>query len=387
MNIKTLVKELWGHAVNRCRPIKENTVYFDSFHGHYSDNPKYISEKLHALAPDVQIVWSCSSLGKETAPDYAKKVEFRSKEYYEYINTAKVVVDNHTGLREFGFRKSRNILLEKFANRKGQLCIATWHGTPLKKIGCDLLPQGQYCMPTSADYMVAGCKFTADAFSGAFCMDQQKVRLYGTPRNDILFQKNIDTDSLKEKLGLPLNKKMVLFAPTFRDKAADGVRQLALLDIPRLLEKLDAVLGGEHVFVTRMHHYVFEMMGDSPLLKELKKHTVDGNVGDDMAEYLACTDVLITDYSSSFFDFALTGKPCFLFVPDKAEYLRDRGVYLDFCALPFPMAETMDDLLVKIETFEPETYRGAVKDYLESIGNVEDGQASQRIVEDILAFL
>jgi len=387
VKIKTLVRELLGHAVNKCRPIKENTVYFDSFHGHYSDNPKYISEKLHALAPDVKIVWSCSSLGKETAPDYAKKVEFRSKEYYEYVNTAKVVVDNHTGLREFGFRKRRSILLEKFADRKGQLCISTWHGTPLKKIGCDLLPTGQYCMPTSADYMVAGCRFTADAIASAFCMDHRDIRLYGTPRNDILFRQDVDTESLKEKLKLPLGKKIVLFAPTFRDNAEDGVRQLELLDVPRLLEKLDAVFGGEHVFVTRMHHYIFEKMGDSPLIKELKKHTVDGNVGDDMAEYLACTDILITDYSSSFFDFALTYKPCFLFVPDQEEYLRDRGVYLDFDALPFPMAETMDDLLSKIEGFKPEIYRAAVKDYLESIGNVESGQASQRIVEDILAFL
>ena len=386
MEFQTMVKELYGHVANRFRPIKENTVFFDSFHGRYSDNPKYISEKLHEMAPNVKIVWSCAGQMKNW-PDYIETVGFRSKVYYEYVNTAKVVVDNHTGLREFGFRKRRYVLLEKFAKRNGQLCISTWHGTPLKKIGRDILPTPRDYMPTSANYMAAGCQYTADMLSQAFCFEKSKIMMCGTPRNDLLFKQNIEVDKLKEKLGLPLDKKVVLFAPTYRDHVEAGIKQLELLDIPALLQKLDDHMGAEYVFVTRVHHYVLDRIQDEKLLKTLKERAIDGNVGDDMAEYLACTDVLITDYSGSLFDFAITGKPCFLFVPDKAEYLRDRGLYLDFDDLPFPMAEKFDDLLGAIEKFSPKAYGEAVDAFQTRIGNVEDGQASLRIVEEILAFL
>ena len=115
---------------------------------------------------------------------------------------------------------------------------------------------------------------------------------------------------------------------------------------------------------------------------------INGNIGDDMAEYLACTDILITDYSSSMFDFALTGKPCFLFAPDREHYeKKERGFYLDYDSLPFPISYTNEELIKNIQKFDDAAYRERVLRFLEEIGNVEDGKASERIAQCIVHFI
>ena len=107
-----------------------------------------------------------------------------------------------------------------------------------------------------------------------------------------------------------------------------------------------------------------------------------------MAEYLACADVLLTDYSSSMFDFALTGRPCFLFAPDREHYeKRERGFYMSYDALPFPASYTGGELLEKIKTFDKESYKQKIAKFLAAIGDAEDGRASERITRCIIHFI
>ena len=381
------IKKLFRTIYYRLLPIIRNTVFFESFCGQYNDNPKYVSEELHRVAPDVNIVWSVSSRGHELPPNYVKTVENGTKEFYKYLYRAQVTVDNHTVLATFGFLPFKMPILDFLVKRKKQLCISTWHGTPLKKIGKDTVKRKNVCFCTPTDYCVAGCNFTADIMEETYYL-KDKVKMYGTPRNDILVNNNIDMVELKKKLGLPTDKKVVLFAPTFRDDfQMSGLYQMNTLDINNILKHLEEKFSGEFVFVFRVHHTVVERI-DNSILEKYGDKIVTGNIGDDMAEYLLCSDVLLTDYSSSFFDYALMERPVFLYMPDKEHYGNvERGFYMDLDELPFPQAETEEQLLESIKNFSDTEYKEEIKRFLIKLGNFEDGKASSRVVEDIVSHI
>lgn len=369
-------------------PVIENTVFFDSFLGRYSDNPKYVSEELHRIMPGAQIVWSISDKSRETPPNYVRTVQYGSKEYYIYALNSEAVVDNHMGFRTFGFRNFQSRILKWLLKKPGQLAVATWHGTPLKKIGKDQLHRPAKSFLTGIDYCVYGCDVTLDSVGGAFFVTDI-MRPYGTPRNDKLVNgtDNEELAAIKDKLGLPADKSIILYAPTFRKNTElSGLTQVKDLGIERLLFTLKEKFDKDFVFVFRAHHSVLEKLKASGEFD--KENIIDGNIGDDMTEYMECADVLLTDYSSSMFDFALTDKPCFLYVPDLDHYRDDeRGMYLDFDSLPFPSGVSRDELYTAICTFDSAKYIQTKNAFLASINNIEKGEASYRIAKDIADHL
>lgn len=392
-------KALWGILYGHCK-ISRKTVLFQSFFGMYNDNPKYVSEELRKRYPEIDIIWVISEKNKSELPSYVKTVEYQSREYYKWTYKAAVLVDNMAGVRHHtasdNFIKGAiHKIIRLFApqRRKRQYNISTWHGTPLKRLGQDRFDQQQSeakRIQGSCDYMVAGCEFTAKAIKQAHFREFDiPVKMYGTPRNDILLEEWVDIKGLKSRLGLPVDKKIILFAPTYRDDSVEnsGVTQMHNLDFKALFLSLNKRFGGEWCFVFRLHHVVITQIDIDKLLKEFGDNFVNGNSGD-MAEYLACSDVLLTDYSSSMFDFALTAKPCFLYAPDKQHYENDvRGVYFSMDKLPFPISLDSGGLIADIENFEYDKYRENVSGFLAELGNVEDGRASQRIVGDIKYFI
>lgn len=386
------LKKLWICFVNRLLPVRKKTILFYSFSGQFNDNPKAIFEKLYQREPKLNIVWVTSSKTIETFPSYVQTVENESKDYYRNLMRAQIVVDNYVGLRlstENGFleRFRRRIFVKK---RKSQLCISTWHGTPLKRIGIDALSgsERKACYYTCSDYIVAGCNLTKNALESAY-YHSVPVKMYGTPRNDILLDKTVDVTRVKEKLGVAKNYKVVLFAPTFRNSVEySGVKQMSEWDFEKLFSALQKRFGGEWCFVFRVHHMVLKAIDVEGIAAKYGGRILNGNLHDDMAEYLLCADVLISDYSGSIFDYALTGKPCFLLAPDREHYEKsERGFYLDYDKLPFPMAANSEELNDKIAVFDGQKYKEGVKTFLSEIGNVEDGRAAERIVDDVLDFI
>lgn len=388
-----ILKVVWG-IVSLHIPIKKNVVCFDSFGGQYNDNPKYVSEELHRQCPNITIVWNHSGKGKDILPNYVKIVDNSTYKGRMIFNTAQVVVDNHTGIRS-GMCYKNNIIQNIFyklknIKRKGQLCISTFHGTPLKRIAMDEPgAHTNFVFYSSTNYVLSGCKYTSECFRTAF-ENTTEIREYGTPRNDIFFNDKISVNNLKLKLGLPLDKKVVLYAPTFRnDTEISGVIQIKSIDFTKLFLALSDTFGGQWCFVFRAHNLVqqkinFDLLQKNNPMVEL----INGNQHDDMAEYLKCTDILITDYSASMFDFALTQRPCFLYAPDVNEYGRsERGFYRNIKSLPFPVATDFKDLIEAIVQFDKERYAHKVCHLLDEIGNMEDGKATKRVVEDILAFI
>ena len=192
-------------------------------------------------------------------------------------------------------------------------------------------------------------------------------------------------------MNLPLDYKVVLYAPTFRKNIDfSGIAQMKELDIPELIESLSKVIGGERwCFVFRAHNLVMQKIDFTSISKSNSNVLlINGNLHDDMAEYLKCADVLITDYSASMFDFALTRKPCFLYVPDVDEYgSNERGFYTQIEALPFPIARNSKELISAVELYNDVEYKIKIDHLLVEMGNVEDGNASKRVVKDILSFI
>lgn len=373
------------------RPIIKNTVLFRSFMGQYNDNPKYVSEELHRRCPDIKIVWTVGNGKRESFPDYAELVELESAEYIKYVSRAEAVVDNYSGCRSRFVRDNsiiKRVLLSHICRRRnGQLNISTWHGTPLKHISLDepVFKKAKHARAyLNTDILIAGCKLTADAFSTALDW-HEPVLMCGTPRNDILFDG--DKEQMKKKLGLPLDKKIILFAPTFRDNVEmSGIDQLQSMNFEKLFEALNEKFGGEWSFVFRSHNLVMKQIQENGL--RVNTDIINGNEHEDMAEYLVCADVLLTDYSSSMFDFSLMGKPCFLYTPDIINYRsNERGFYFDIACAPFPISETVDGLLENITMFDSDKYSDDVKLFLDSIGNTENGTAAQQITDKIIEHI
>ena len=221
-----------------------------------------------------------------------------------------------------------------------------------------------------------------EIFENAFinCMP---VKLLGTPRTDILFDRDENRKKrIKEKLGLPIEKKVVLYAPTYRNNPDDsGITQLKLIEIDKLLEELKSKFDGDWVFVFRLHNMVLLKIDVNQLYRKYGDLVINGNSFDDMAEYLYCADVLISDYSGCVFDIALTSKPCFLFAHDRKHYEDvERGVYFSINEFPYTFSDTFDDLVSCIQNYNYLDADAKRKDFLLKIGNIEDGKASERIL-------
>lgn len=374
-------------------PVKKNTALFWGLGGQYNDNAKYISLCLHEKKPDIQIIWAISAKNRDRYPDYIKTIKEGSLKFWSLSARAQLVVDYATGMRmDTVFSNTWwGAWLTKLSCRRRpqQYCISTWHGTPLKRIGFDSLEDRSAGRKgrSSADYVLAGCSYTKQCLESAFPF-VAPVKLYGTPRNDILFG-GANVNGLKNKLHLPQDKKIVLFAPTYRnDVDSSGLSQMEQIDFVRLFDELERRFGGEWVFVFRVHQMVLLNIDTASLAAKYGDRIVDGNVGDDMMEYLVCADMLITDYSSCFFDYALTGRPCFLYAPDREYYEKvERGFYMDYDELPFPKAYTAEELIDDIRSFDSASYEKNVKEFLQALGNVEDGHAADRVVDDIIHFI
>ncbi len=367
-------------------PLKKDTIFFQSFGGQYNDNPKYISEYLHEHYPNYKLVWGIDEkkCNISDIPKYIKIVKMNSIEYYKYAVRSKVVVENMNGIVGFVSEKSRKILPKLF-KRKNQLNISTWHGIPLKYIGLDEIKDKNKDIKyiyTSSDYISSGSSYSYEIFKKSFY--PTKIKNNGSPRVDILFEKNNDNlKNLKLKLGIPYYKKVVLYAPTFRNTAKEsGIVQLNEMDIPRLLECLKNRFGGEWCFVFRAHHVV---------LTEVKLEKLDDNIilgfdHDDMNEYMAITDVLITDYSGCMFDYMLTKRPCFLYTNDKKDYImNNRKLYFDMKTLPYESVCTPDELYRAITNYKHN--EKIIESFLNKIGNNEDGKSSKIISDEIDRFM
>lgn len=360
--------------VFNCFPIKNNKIFLYSYYGsQYGCSPKYISEYLVENYPDkYDIVWAFNDVNSRDNINGIRKVKIMSLKYFYESCTSKVIITN--------FRTT-----EMFKKRKDQYYIQTWHSSlrlkQIEKDAEDTLPKHYVKMAKSdskkLDLLLSGCKFSTDTFKRVFWYEGE-IFEYGTPRNDILLR---NTDKLKtrikDKLKIDRNKKVILYAPTFRK---NNDLKVYNIDYSIIINKLSEKFGGEWIFLVKLHPHLISKS------KELVygENVIDITSYDDIQELLGISDILVSDYSSLMFDFGLTNKPCFLYIPDVDKYTKgDRKLYFDINELPFIPVKNNNEFIKEIDSFNEVKYKEKLDEFFAKIGSFESGQCCKELEKKI----
>lgn len=387
--IGDLAANLFAHIL----PVDKKCVYVYNILDGYNDSVKYVVEELHRHHPEYQIIWDCAqSMTMKDVPSYITQVRRGSSEAAYYQARAFLCLDSYIGLYTWLYQKRdtrKRIAAKlklKMRKRSGQIHISTFHGVVYKYIGAKRYGEHvkDYAFTTSCDYLILGNRFEEPIYQEAYPGEYQ-FRFLGKANTDILF----DTErknSLKQKLKLPVDKKLFLYAPTFRDWCVEdgGLTQMRQINLPELLDLLQKKFGGEWVFGFRVHHYVQEQMESDAFVLSNEGTIINCNQHDDMAEYMSCCDAFMTDYSSSVLDVMQTEKPCFLYANDEKEYMEKRGgLYFSLHDFPYPIVRNKQELLDAVRSYDRKSIDSNRKAFLERIGNVSDGHSAARIVDFI----
>lgn len=372
-------------------PVNRNKFYFRAYNGQYSDNPKYISQKLHEIKPDTEIYWELSDASKRNdLPDYIKVVN-QGTIYQCYVkNRCRYIVETGMGYYLDYKPKRLSYLIKKFIlTNKKQFNLSTWHGTPIKCIGAQIKGYESWNKDnviTTSNGVLSGSSYLTSIIKKAFVGICPILEL-GTPRTDILFKRTEKQKSdLKKKLEIPCEKKVILYAPTFRNTIEDsGITQLKMMDIPVLLNVLEKKFNGKWVFVMRAHPLIQDTVNEFVQKLNMADRFISGNKYEDMMEYLSIADILLTDFSSSAYDFSVVDRPCFLYAHDRVEYeSNDRGIYELMSFLPYHFSDTFEDLLTSIKDYDHEQADKRRQAFLKKIVCREDGRAAERAVSLLL---
>lgn len=377
-NKNTLYKLAYYHRYLKM-PIKENVVLFETFMAkNYSDSPKYIYEALNKMYPGkYECVWAIN--GKHDIPYGAKTIKRFSFQYAYYCAISKYLVFNVR--QPLWFRK-----------REGQVFLETWHGTPLKRLVFDQeevtsaspkYKEQFYKQRKEWDYLVSANPFSSKTFRSCF-MYEGKMLEYGYPRNDILYasDKEERAKCLKEKLGIPLDKKTILYAPTWRDDEHYGKGEYKFT-LALDLKKMKTMLEKDYVLLLRTHHYIADKIDTTGL----EGFMYNLSTYDDISEIYLITDICITDYSSVFFDFANLKRPILFYTYDIEKYKNQlRGFYIDMnTEVPGPLLYTSEeviDAILHIDKIQ-KRYQKRYDEFYDRFCCFDDGHASENIVKEV----
>ncbi len=378
-NKKAFHKFVYIHIFLK-RPIKKKWIIFESFFGKsYSDNPKYIYEFISANYPGkYKCIWIVNKR-KTNIPFRHKKVKRFSLRYYYYLARCGYIVFN-----------SRQPV--RTVKRDGTVFLQTWHGTPLKKLVFDIddissatpkYKQQVYKQSRAWDYLIAANDFSSETFKRCFLFDKTILKT-GYPRNDILHSPDREQIAaiIRNRLGIPKEKKTILYAPTWRDDEFYAKGQYKF-ELQLNLDLLRKELSDDYVILIRMHYFI----ADSLDLSAMFGFAYNVSKYNDISELYLVSDILITDYSSVFFDFANLMRPMLFFTYDLERY-RDvlRGFYIDIeKEVPGPLVYTSEELIDAIKGIGSieKKYRDRYKEFYNRFCGWEDGQASKKVVESV----
>jgi CDP-glycerol glycerophosphotransferase len=359
-------------------PVKRGVAVFESHMGrHYSDSPKYIFEAAREAGLDrlgLRPVWSYRQSPRGFPAD-ATLVRRESWRYYYALARAEYWIDNQ------GFPR-------QFTRRRDTTYIQTWHGTPLKLMGFDApsleranaaTRRVHQAMLSRWSALTVPSEYFVETFVRSYRYEGRLVR-HGLPRNDLLVR-GVDQDwvrAKKRELNLPEDRTLVLYCPTFRDRARRLGKEF---DLAVDLDVFQRELAGEAFLMVRTHYL------DS--YKVPVRYTpVAANVSGypDVTELMLVADVLVTDYSSVMFDFANTGKPMVFFAYDYDDYARDeRGTYVDLPDVaPGPIVTDTPALVEALRDIDSShaAFRDRYAAFRERFCAYETGRASEHVVKE-----
>lgn len=356
-------------------PLAEDLVLFESFLGKaYAGNPRYIYEALLRSRPDLRCVWAYN--GKARIPGDPKVVTRGSAEYYQLLAQAKYRVNN---IRfPVNGRKAETVYFQ------------TWHGTPLKRLSFDIEVSGGpeveardslYRESRAWSCLLSENRYCSEVLPRAFRYEG-KVLEIGYPLTDVLLNPAVDRASQARALGLPEGKRFILYAPTWRDNKAIAAWQHEF-DLNLDLAVVASGLPSDCVLLIKAHHLVAEKLDHASLPDNVR----DMSHVEDVNDLCIVADVLVTDYSSVFFDFAVTGRTVLFYCYDLDQYAAEtRGLYLDMhTELPGPIVRTTAQLVHELADIDALNARYAerYKAFQQRFCSLNDGQVSRRVVAEV----
>ena len=349
--------------------VNDKKILVMSFGGRkYDDSPKEVYEALKKdpFFADYDIVWGF--LAPEKFKHLGlKTVKVDTFKFYIYALSSRIWINNSSVERGLNLRRSNTIEFN------------TWHGTPIKKLGDDINTQMAYRRKKRKIGTVRYCsqsEYDREIFSRLFKTDISNIIISDLPRNDNLAHTaNSEIDDIGLKLNIPKDKKIILYAPTFREYSRDALNNCVLYP-PIDFKKWKKELGNEYVLLFRAHYEVVKAL-------DIKNDSFIMDVSDwpQLSELIKISDILISDYSSIYFDYAITEKPMFNFSYDYEEYLEKRGTYIDLRKeLPCKVNLNEDTLIEEIKTFNYEEYCKKTIKFKEKYAPYA-GQATYKVIE------
>lgn len=374
------------HLFILCNRVDKKMILFESNLGrNYSGNPRFIYEDMVARGLDQ--VYRCYFILEDvntSLPGNGKKVKRISLKYFYLFAKA-------------GFWVSDTRMPSYLKKRKDTVYIQTWHGTPLKKLALDMdqvTMAGEKSLEDykkkfeqnskTWDYLISQNSYSSGIFRRAFAFKKEILEI-GYPRNDILLQKNNPRAilELKSKLKLPVDKKVILYAPTWRDNEHHGTltyKFSSQIDYSYLQEKL----ASEYIIIVKAHYLVGEQLD----FASYKGFLYQFDATYDIAELYLVADMIVTDYSSVMFDYSLLRRPMFFYTYDLEQYKDSlRGFYFDFMEeAPGPIVTTTEQLVHEIQNYDLRSYVVKYNAFIKKYNHADCGDASKRVVDLIRSY-
>lgn len=370
----------YNTIISTLMPIKKDLIVFESNVGKsVSDSPKVIYDKLKEYNNQYQIVWVNNKQYPFNDPNVIS-VKRLSPEYYYYLSRAKFWINNQN-------------FPHYITKPKDTVYIQTWHGTPLKKMLNDVDhfagKDSNYKKRVNKaikywDYLVSPSFYASECFRSAFEFHKEILEV-GYPRNDIFYNKDKDfikqkEEMIKQKLGIQDERKVILYAPTFRDDEINKAKK-HVINLQLDLHQMKEQLSSEYILILRPHVIISNAL---QLDSSLDDFVINGSNYNDISDLFLISDICITDYSSVMFDYANTKKPILFFTYD-FEYYKDslRGFYFDFeNEAPGPLIKTNDELVGAIKNIDKiqDEYEEKYNQFYDKFCSFESGNAANNIV-------
>ena len=348
----------------------DRLILFSSFGGRkFDDSPKAIYEVMFrdSRFKDYKFVWAFIDPDKIDVPK-GTKVKCDTLRYFITALKARVWVTNSSIERGLDFKGKHTFYFD------------TWHGTPIKKMGADVSSDSKSFIGKGkwkVDAFTCQGEFEANIFGRVFkTIGRGKMKIIGLPRNDIYanYSKD-DVIAIKNKLNISNDKKIILYAPTYREYDKSGSVQYQM-SIPINIKKWEKELGNEFILLFRAHYEVARNLNiqDNDFIKDMSNYP-------QLDELMIVSDMLISDYSSIYFDYSIMHKPMLCFCYDYDRYAKERGMYFDIRDY-LANSDNEEDLIKLIQNTDTTKENAATKLFQEHFVT-EYGSAAQKSIDII----
>ncbi|WP_436885157.1 CDP-glycerol glycerophosphotransferase family protein [Mammaliicoccus sciuri] len=377
-----LKKNKYYIKVLRTYMVKKDSILFESYNGrNFTGNPYAIFTKMIQLYPEMKFYIAIKDLSDPHIEWILKKykknikiVKYESRHYLKLLGTCKYLINDST-------------YQSYFTKRDEQIYINTWFGTPIKAIGLDIKKKGHNNHKNiqknllSSDKIIVPNIFTSDKIVKAYDLNgilNSEIGILGNPREDLTL--NSKREEIIKKYNLDSNKKIVLYAPTWKK----SLKYLTDEEIKRILAEvymLKEKFGLEYKVYIKVHYSIHKKLIEYGLEDDLIPVWVDTN------ELLSVVDTLITDYSRIFLDFLPLKRPIYFYMPDQEIYEEDRGFYVNLESLPGSKANSIEELLINIDTYHANytnIFQDKINLYLSEFCDNDNGDTSEKIVDFVL---